>query len=68
MTAASLFWNLMFGVVGTAYFMYGRKQHAPIPLVCGIALGIFPFFVSNAWLLFGIGSALSAAPFFIHLD
>jgi hypothetical protein len=68
MTPGELFWGLMFGVIGAAYFMYGRKQHKPVPLLCGIALGVFPYFVSNVWLLLVIGSALSAVPFFVHLD
>ncbi len=68
MTPAELFWGLMFGVIGLGYFMYGRKQRAPVPLVCGIALGIFPYFVSNTWLMVAIGSALAAAPFLIRLD
>jgi hypothetical protein len=47
--------------------MYGRKQRAVVPLVCGLALMIFPYFVSNNILLVAIGVALMAIPYFVRL-
>lgn len=47
--------------------MYGRKQKAVMPLVCGLALMIFPYFVSNIILLVIIGIVLIAVPYFIRL-
>jgi hypothetical protein len=38
-----------------------------VPLVCGAALMIFPYFVSHAWLLVMIGVALTAIPYFLRL-
>jgi len=64
---ASLWWGLLFGSVGLGYFMYGRKQRAPIPLVCGIGLMAFPYFVSSNWLMVLIGAALMAIPYFVRL-
>jgi len=64
MDTAQLFWGLLFGSVGLGYFLYGKKQAAIVPLVCGIALMIFPYFVSNTLLLVGIGIALAALPYF----
>jgi hypothetical protein len=36
-------------------------------LVCGLALMVFPYFVSNNILLVGIGIALMAIPYFFRL-
>ncbi len=63
---AVLLWGLLFGSIGLGYFIYGRKQSAPVPLVCGLALMVFPYFVSNVPLLVGIGTALIALPYFIR--
>jgi hypothetical protein len=46
------------------YFMYGKKQQRPIPLLCGLALMVYPYFVaSNFWLVVA-GSLLTAIPYF----
>ena len=36
------------------------------PLVCGLALMLFPYYVSNVILLVGIGAILVAIPYFIR--
>ena len=55
--------GLIFGVVGMAYFVYGKKQRAPIPLLVGILLMGFPYFISNTWAIGIIGSVLTITPF-----
>jgi len=62
-----LLWGLLFGSIGLGYFIYGRKQRAAVPLVTGLALMVFPYFVSNAWLLVGVGVVLAAIPYFVRL-
>jgi hypothetical protein len=42
----ALFW----GLIGMAYFVYGKKQSNAIALGAGIGLMFFPYFVSNAWI------------------
>jgi hypothetical protein len=64
---AWLLWGLLFGSIGLGYFIYGRKQKAVVPLVCGLALMLFPYFVSNIMLLVGIGALLAAIPYFLRL-
>jgi hypothetical protein len=64
---AQLLWGLLFGSIGLGYFMYGKKQKAVVPLVCGLVLIVFPYFVSNALLLVGIGVVLAAIPYFLRL-
>jgi hypothetical protein len=57
---------LLFGSIGLGFFIYGRRQRAPIPLLCGIALMVFPYFVSNSLLLLAIGALLIAVPYFFR--
>lgn len=58
---------MVFGSVGLGFFVYGKKQGAIIPLLCGLALMIFPYFVSNIILLVAFGIALMAIPYFIRI-
>jgi hypothetical protein len=60
-------WGLLFGSIGLGFFMYGRKQRAVAPLVCGLALMVFPYFVSNTFLLVLIGVALMTIPYFLKI-
>jgi hypothetical protein len=64
---AVLLWGVVFGSVGLAYFVYGKKQQRFVPLLCGIALMAFPYFISNTVLLVVVGLVLAAAPYFIRL-
>jgi hypothetical protein len=64
---AWLLWGLLFGSIGLGYFIYGKRQRAAVPLLCGIALMVFPYFVSNIVLLVGIGTLLAAIPYFFRL-
>ena len=57
----------MFGSVGFGFFLYGRKQKAVVPLICGLALMVFPYFISNVVLLVVIGVALIAVPYFVKM-
>ncbi len=61
---ASLLWGVVFGSVGLAYFVYGKKQGRFAPLLCGIGLMAFPYFISNTFLVIVVGLALSVVPYF----
>jgi hypothetical protein len=58
---------LLFGSLGLGFFLYGKKQKAVVPLVCGLILMIFPYFVSNTILLVAIGVMLIIVPFFVRI-
>jgi hypothetical protein len=62
----SLLWGLLFGSIGMVYFVYGKKGERPVPLISGIALMAFPYFVSNSILTVVIGLVLMAVPYFIR--
>ena len=65
--AAVLLWGVVFGSVGLDYFVYGKKQQRFVPLLCGIALMAFPYFISNTVLLVVVGLLLSVVPYFLKL-
>lgn len=67
MNTAQLLLGVLFSSIGLGYFIYGKKQKVIIPLVCGLILMIFPYFVDNTTMLCIIGAALSIAPYFIRL-
>lgn len=64
---ALLLWGIFFGSVGIGFFIYGRRQRAPVPLVTGIALFLLPYFISNVYLLVALGAALAVLPYFARL-
>ena len=66
MSTASLWWGLLFGSIGLGYFLYGKRQGAPVPLLCGLGLMAFPYFVSNNWAMVLIGAVLAAIPYFVR--
>ena len=61
---ANLIGGLIFGTIGFVAFMYGKKERAAKPLVIGIALMVYPYFVPNTVLAYIVGIALTAALYF----
>ena len=67
MNASILLWGVLFSSIGLGFFLYGKKQRAVVPLVCGIALMIYPYFIPNVMALIAIGVVLAAIPYFLRL-
>ncbi|WP_407275487.1 hypothetical protein [Halothiobacillus sp. DCM-1] len=67
MDTANLLWGLLFGAIGLGFLIYARRERAPVPLLAGLGLSIFPFFVTNTFWLVVIGVVLTAVPYFIRL-
>jgi hypothetical protein len=63
MGESTIWWGLLFGTLGIGYFVYGKRQRMVMALTSGIALMVFPYFVSNALLIGLIGALLLALPF-----
>ena len=61
-----LFASLLWGSIGVGYFIYGRRQGKTIPLLCGIALAVYPYFMPNTAVLVLIGAIFVAVPYFIR--
>ncbi len=64
---ALLLWGMIFSSIGLGFFIYGKKQKVIVPLVTGIALMVYPYFVLNVTLLILAGIALIAVPYFIRI-
>ena len=64
MDAGLLLWGLLFSSIGLGFFLYGKKQRAVVPLVCGLVLMIYPYFIPNVIALVAIGVVLTAVPYF----
>lgn len=67
MSEAWLLWGVLFGAIGLGFFVYGKRQRAVVPLLCGLALMVFPYFVGNTLLLVAVGIALIALPYFVRI-
>ena len=65
MNTSILMWGVLFGSIGLGFFVYGKKQKAIIPFFSGIGLIVFPYFISNVFILIITGIVLVALPFVI---
>ncbi len=67
MNISTLMWGIIFGSIGLGFFVYGKKQKAIIPVLSGIGLMVFPYFISNIYILIMSGIVLVALPFLIKI-
>ncbi len=58
-----LLWGTIFGGVGIGFFSYGKKQKSVVPLLTGLALFVFPYLISNVYVLVLVGLAIMAVPY-----
>ena len=62
MDTTVLLLGVLFSSIGLGYFIYGKKQHHSMALICGIVLMIYPYFIDNIALLIGVGLVLMTIP------
>lgn len=60
-----IIWGMAFGSIGMGMFVYGRRERAPIPLVCGIALSALPYVITSVAGLIAVGGVLALLPVFL---
>jgi len=60
--------SLIFGSIGMWYFIYGKKDRKIIPLLSGIIMMIYPYFITNIYYSVLLGIFLMVIPFFIRID
>lgn len=58
--------SLLFSGIGYFYVKRGRDHGDATKIGCGIALLVYPYFVTNALYIALIGAALMAAPYIIE--
>ena len=67
MDNSTLFMGLLTGLLGTAYFIYGKRQRKIVPILSGIGLCIVPFVLSG-WVSSSLVSiVLCALPFVVSM-
>ena len=68
MDMTSMTLSLLFGAVGTAFMIYGKKMAALVPIGAGLGLMVVPYFISNFIVLTIVGVVLAAVPFVVRAD
>jgi len=59
-TPAYLAGAFLFGVIGFAAFRYGKNVASPSAKWLGMALMVYPYAISQTWLLYLVGGGLCA--------
>ncbi|MBL0141978.1 MAG: amino acid transport protein [Betaproteobacteria bacterium] len=67
MSTSLLIFGVLFSAIGLGYFLYGKKQRSVVPLLCGLALMVVPYFISSTTLLVVVCTVCSAIPYFVRL-
>lgn len=62
----SLIVAIVSGLLGMAYFIYGKRDQNLAFLFAGIGLCVVPYFVGGVWLELLVSAALAAAPFVLR--
>jgi len=65
-SASMMVWSMFFGSIGMGFFIYGKKQKALVPFLTGLALFVFPYFISDVYTLVITGTILVAVPYFVR--
>ncbi len=63
-SAAKIFAWVIFGAIGFAVFMYGKKNKSFRPMIIGFALMVYPYLISGTFFLYFVGIALTAVLYF----
>jgi hypothetical protein len=66
MDTTNLMLSFLFGTIGMALFIYGKKAGQLVPLGAGMALMICPYFIPNPIALLGVCLVLTAVPYFLR--
>jgi hypothetical protein len=62
-TPAYLAGLLFFSVLGYAAYRFGKRSEQPVARWGGVVLMLYPYLVSETWLLYVVGAGLCAAIF-----
>ena len=66
MNSTQLLLGVILSSIGLGYFLYKKKKKMTVPLVAGLVLMVFPYFIESHALLSGIGLLLSIIPYFLR--
>jgi predicted phage tail protein len=63
MTAENLLASIIFSSIGLGAWIYGKKTGNWKPMVIGVVLMVYPYFIAETWQMVLIGAVLTAALF-----
>ena len=66
--AATLYFSIVTSALGMAYIVYGRRQSKIVPVVAGVVLCFYTYFVDGWLWLCIVGAALALAPFVLDVE
>jgi hypothetical protein len=58
---AYIFGAVLFGIIGFAAYRYGKKAESTATKWIGVALMLYPYAISETWLLYVVGAGLCVA-------
>ena len=61
---AYIFGAVVFGIIGIAAYRYGKKNQRKMTKWLGVALMLYPYAISETWLMYVVGAGLCAGLFF----
>jgi hypothetical protein len=66
LSPANLIGGMVFGSIGFVAFIYGKRLSLWKPMLCGIALMVYPYFIANTAMMLAIGALGTGALFFLR--
>ncbi len=66
LSASNLIGGILFGSIGFVAFLYGKKTSNFKPLLIGIALIMYPYFIQDTVTMYVIGVLLTASLYFFR--
>ena len=65
---ATFIGGFLFGLIGMIAVGYGKMRDTWQPKLIGVLLMVFPYAISQVWLMYAIGVALTASLFVFRGD
>jgi hypothetical protein len=65
-SAANVIGGLVFGSIGFVAFIYGKRMNLWKPMLLGLALMVYPYFISSDVMMIAIGALGTAGLFFLR--
>ena len=65
-SATNLIGGAIFGAIGFVAFVYGKRMNLWKPMLLGIALMIYPYFISDDKIMIVVGIFGTTALFFVR--
>ena len=62
---SSIILGVIFGAIGVGYIIFGKNEKRGIPMLMGVTLCVYPYFVTSIILSIIIGLALMTVPMFV---